>query len=128
MTKLKKIIASLAACALMVSALALNVSAVTFHDFGNDVKADSSLTDALTSATASTTLNHTGGAVYVSIVGEYYAKGTTDIKTNTNGGGGMTVASASISNSGGTWIELRSTHTASYNGTTTDPYYRIIIR
>lgn len=121
MTKLKKTIASLAACALMTSALALNVSAKEFYDFGNNVKADATLSVASTSATASTTLNYTGGSVYVSIVGKYYAKGTTDIKTNTNGGGGMTTASASISNSGGTWTEVYSTHSATYNGTTGGP-------
>lgn len=116
MTKLKKTIASLAACALMTSALALNVSAITFYEFGNNVRADAYLSSNSSSATASTTLNTTGGTVYVSIVGHYYANGSTDISTNSNGGGGTTNAQASIINRGGRWISGISTHRASYNG------------
>ncbi|MCM1061554.1 MAG: hypothetical protein NC452_14895 [Eubacterium sp.] len=122
MTKLKKTIASLAACALTTSALALNVGAFTFYEFGNNVRADAFLNKTSTSATASTTLNTTGGTVYVSIVGHYYANGSTDISTNSNGNGGTTNAQTTIINKGGSWISGISTHSASYNGTSTPSF------
>lgn len=122
MTKLKKTIASLAACALMTSALTLNASAIIkFGDFGNGVKAYAELSITSTSATASTFINATGGSVSVSIVGHYYAKGTTSgEKVATNGGGGQTSAGATIRNDGGTWTSVKSTHSAT-DGKTRSP-------
>lgn len=114
MTKLKKTIASLAACTLMASALALNISAFGVGDY----TATASLTHTSTTATATTSLPVSGGAVSVSIVGRYYIKGTSKITTSSNGGGGTTGATASISNGGGDWISLKSTHNATYGKST----------
>lgn len=122
MTKLKKTIASLAACALMTSVLALNVSAVEFWNFGNGVKAYATLSVTSTSATATTSINATGGSVSVSIVGQYYAKGTTSTKTASNGNGGPTGAQASITNGGGTWISVNSNHSATDGKTSSNNY------
>ncbi len=122
MTKLKKTIASLAACALMTSALALNVSAVEFYDFGNGVKAYATLSVTSTSATATTSINATGGSVSVSIVGRYYAKGTTNVNTASNGNGAQTGTQASITNGGGTWISVNSTHSATDGKITSGNY------
>ena len=121
MTKLKKTIASLAACALMTSALSLNASAVIkVGDFGNGVKAYAELSVTSTSATASTCINATGGSVSVFIHGQYYAKGTTSEREASNGSGGQTSADATIRNDGGTWISVNSTHSAS-DGKTRSP-------
>ncbi len=112
MTKLKKTIASLAACVLMTSALALNVSAETFG-VGN-YTGTATLSHTSTTATATTSINVTGGSVSVSIVGTYYIKGTSKTTTTSNGGGGVTGATAPISNGGGDWVSLRSSHRGTY--------------
>lgn len=116
MTKLKKTIASLAACALMTSALALNVSAESFGVGVYDATATLSHTS--TTATATTSLPVTGGTVSVTIVGTYYIKGTSKTTTASNGNGGTTATEASISNGGGDWVSLKSTHKGTY-GTST---------
>lgn len=122
MTKLKKTIASLAACALMTSALALNVSAVKFYTFSSGAEAYATLSVTSTSATATTSINATGGSVNVSIHGKYYAKGTTSEKNASNGGGGQTGAQASITNGGGTWISVDSNHSATDGKTSSGNY------
>lgn len=121
MTKLKKTIASLAACALMTSALALNVSAVDnppFVTFADGTKGYATLEHTSTTATATTSLTSMGGTVSVSIVGKYYIKGTSNTTTNSNGNGGTTGTTTSIYNGGGDWISLNSTHKVTYGGDT----------
>ena len=55
--------------------------------------------------------------VTVSITGTFYKKGTLTVDSIGSGNGfGTGGTSAGISNGGGTWIDIVSSHTGTYNG------------
>lgn len=78
----------------------------------------SSLNVASTTATASTSVNVRKG-VSVSINAQYYEKGTTTVKNTGNGNGNLSGVTTSISNGGGTWIEVHSEHSNCCTGSYT---------
>ena len=116
MAKLKKAIASLVACALMISMLTLDVMAASVSFPVGDATVTVYWSKTSTSATVSVASNKQLTNVSMSIVGTYYAKGTMDVKTVSNGNGGTTSTSTSILNFGGTWISLNATVSVSYGG------------
>ena len=69
-----------------------------------------------TSATASASANKPDVNISMSIVGTYYVRGTTDIRTASNGGGGTTASQCMLTNGGGTWISVKAIFSATYGG------------
>ncbi|MCM1061549.1 MAG: hypothetical protein NC452_14870 [Eubacterium sp.] len=106
MTKLKKAVTSFVICVLMVSMLTFDVSAesVTFPMEGANITV--TWTKTPTFVTVSAFSNTSGVAISVSVVGTYYVKGTTTIKTVSNGNVGTTGTTVSILNGDGTWISI----------------------
>lgn len=116
MAKFKKAIASLVACALMISMLTLDVMAASVSFPVGDATVTGTLIKTSTSATISAAANKPNVNISMSIVGTYYVRGTTDIKTVSNGGGGTTASQCMLTNGGGTWISVKAIFSATYGG------------
>jgi len=117
MKVIKKIIASVSACAIMAMSSAVSASAASVTVPCGGANVTGSLNVYSTSATASTSIDHLPGTVSVSIHGTYVKKGTSTTAETGNGNGSATGGcSATIYNGGGTWISVDSTHYGYYNG------------
>lgn len=117
MKAMKKIIASVSACAIMAISSVVSASATSVTVPCGGANVTGTLNVYSTYATASTSIDHLPATVTVSIQGTYYKKGTTTQSGTGNGNGSITGGcSTSISNGGGTWITVKSTHYASYDG------------
>lgn len=115
MTRIRKAIACVTISAMMISSLAINVYAAEKCFKVGTATARATLDVSSGTATATTSINVASCPVYVSIYGQYYIKGTTTVDDIGNGNGsGTSGTSTSISNNGGTWIYVSSSHSASY--------------
>ncbi len=119
---INKLIASVVACTVMAVSSAVTASAATARltDLCGGATVVGELNVYSSSASATTTINHTPSTVSVTMTGRYSKKGTSieayagNGNGSTNGGTGTT-----IYNGGGTWISVSSTHSAYYNGYST---------
>ena len=117
MKLLRKTIGCVLACAIVYFSSTISASALTATYPCGAATVTATLNAYSNSATASTSINHLPATVSVSIYGSYYKKGTSIIDDIGNGNGSSNGGtSASISNSGGTWISLRSIHSSYYYG------------
>lgn len=120
MKAMKRIIASVSACAVMAVSSAVTASATSVSSPCGAATVTGSLNVYSSSATASTSINHLPGTVSVYIHGYYYKKGTSTKAETANGNGSANGGtSASIYNGGGTWISVYSTHSGYYYGDST---------
>lgn len=112
----KKLVTTFVSIAMIIG-MTISVSAAS--DVYNCPKCktttSSSLNVTSTTATASTSVNVRKG-VSVSINAQYYEKGTTTVKNTGNGNGNLSGVTISISNDGGTWLEVHSDHSKCCTG------------
>lgn len=121
MKAMKKIIASISAFTVLATASAITASAITVSATDDRTLNGATVTGILdvtsSEATAKTGINRGPATVNVYVTATYFKKATTNVESVSaaNGGNGGST-SATISNNGGTWIDIVSTHSANYGG------------
>lgn len=127
MTKLAKHINAVVAAGAVLVSLTMSASAdeklydakctVTCAECGLITTATLNVT--MTKAVATTGINSRTHSVMVSIIGNYFEKGTGKLKNVGNGNGNTVGTTTSISNSGGIWTKVTSNHSKCCKGSTT---------
>lgn len=116
MAKFKKVVTSFVICVLMVSLLTFDVGAESVTFPVGDATVTAVLIRTSTGVTASAAANKPNVNISISIVGTYYVKGTTTIRTASNGSGGTMASQCTLINGGETWISVKAIFSAAYGG------------
>lgn len=121
MSKIFRRFSAVALAGLMATCMAVTASAAknTYKCPNCGKTTTSTLEVTSTSAVATTSIDDGSRGVSVSIYGEYLEKDTMKPKNIGNGNSYTAGVTASISNGGGTWTKVKSTHSKCCSGSST---------